>query len=110
MTRPKADSDPWLTDMVTRDREVAKTVVYGFRTIISLLRDIRDVLGEESRASRTERQQMREEMAEMYRQIKSLSQNSGSRVRAMPFEACDHARCSLPKGHLGNHRGFLRDS
>lgn len=104
MTRPKADSDPWLTDMVTRDREVAKTVVYGFRTIISLLRGIRDETAANQTAMQREIRELRQEVIDLYSEVRK-----GQPVKRSPsFVGCPKPECSLPDGHPGNHRAFIR--
>lgn len=108
MTRPKADSDGWLTDPVSRDREVSKAVVSGFRTIISLLRAIRDEQAE-SRALQVELRETRQEVRDLWEQLSRSQVKTPSHFRTNDYPSCDEDRCSLPEGHLGNHRGSLRD-
>jgi uncharacterized membrane protein len=91
--------------MVSRDREIAKTVVYGIRTIISLLREIRDELGA--------RRQYEDEIRALHSRIGDLSDavarsHSGVGRESRRYTSCDVRGCSLPKGHLGNHRGSIR--
>src|SRR4029077_8168929 len=107
MTRPKGDSDPWLTDPISRDRVIAKTVVEGMHTIISLLRGIREDLGE-TRALRDENRQMRAEIHDLWIALNGVGA-SAPRKRA-DYNECMSAGCSLPDGHLGNHRGSIRAS
>ena len=104
VTRPKADADPWLSDMVAREREVSRTVVYGIRTVISLLREIRDNAAEESRALRRENAQLRDDFIAFQRQM--LGTTATTHRPLLP--PCDDPRCGLPLGHPGNHRGSLK--
>lgn len=107
MTRPKADSDPWLTDPISRDRVIAKTTVEGIRTIISLLRGIRDEI-DESRALRQEVREMRKEMVGLTSAL--LSANIPLPERARGYEACPASGCALPSGHSDPHRPSTRDA
>ena len=112
MTRPKADSDPWLTDPISRDRVIAKTVVEGMRSIIGLLRTIRDenslakAFADENRDLRAQLQELREEVT-LLRSAQVPHFKGGSRYAVYPYTKCPDERCSLPVGHLGNHRGSI---
>ncbi len=109
MTRAKADSDPWLTDMVSRDREIAKTVVYGIREIIQLLRGIRDDLNQERASLLRENARLRDEISEAYRE--HAGRDSVRPVtfdkRGPGFVSCEAHGCPLPMGHDEPHRGSL---
>lgn len=107
MTRPKADSDPWLTDPISRDRVIAKTVVEGMRTIIGLLRDIRDSAGETNRVLLRENQMLREQLIEAYRQTNSSPVVKPPR---RDYPPCEKVGCPLPLGHSDPHRGSLRSA
>lgn len=107
MTRPRADSDPWLTDMVSRDKEIAKTVVYGIRTIITLLRDIKDGQAEEARILRQENARLRDDLLEAYRAASSMPPSPREIRRANDVPPCEMAECSLPLGHFDAHRGKI---
>ena len=111
MTRPKADSDPWLTDPVTRDKHVAKIVVEGMRTIINQLRAIRDEIAE-SRAYREENQQLQGHIGDLEERIARLEAGREpvhtGKYRIAPYMKFEDERCSLPLGHLGNHKGSLQ--
>ena len=105
MTRPKADTDPWLTDPVSRDRVIAKTVVEGFRQIILLLRGIREDALEENRQLRHENAQLRDDLMEMYR---TRTTPMPPPIRHTDLALCLTTGCALPEGHPGNHRGSIR--
>jgi hypothetical protein len=103
MTRPKADSDPWLTDPIARDRVVAGTVVKGIRQIIVELRNIRDDL-DESISLRNRLQDLEEDFRDFRMQVgQSIDLPAGS-YPTYAFEPCEQEVCSLPRGHRGNHR------
>jgi hypothetical protein len=110
MTRPKGDTDPWLTDPISRDRVIAKTVVEGMRTIISLLRGIRDEMAED-RAYRAENSELRAQLADLQEQIDEYRAIKPplmiGKYRTAPYMQCENEDCSLPLGHRGNHRGSL---
>lgn len=105
MTRPKGDSDPWLTDPIARDKVVAKTVVAGIREVIVLLRAIRDE-GAETRALRAENRELRDEIRQLWQVQAGVPLTQTQRQRDWP--QCEEARCSLPAGHSGNHRGAVQ--
>lgn len=105
MTRPKADSDPWLTDPVSRDRVIAKTVVSGIREITVLLRGIRDGQAEEIRTLRRENTRLRGDLIAAYRESAHLS--AGHKVDP-GFPPCEKEGCALPLDHFEPHLGSLR--
>lgn len=104
MTRPKADSDPWLTDPISRDRVIAKTVVEGMRTIITLLRGIRDQM-DETRSLREENRILRSEMADLARAVTMAGLPVPHKPREYP--ECEIPGCALPFGHNDPHRPSL---
>lgn len=113
MTRPKADADPWLTDPVSRDKVIAKTVVEGMRTIIGLLRTIRDE-NAANRAILAENRSLREDIGDLQRELALLrglidgtSEHRRPRHRTASYVPCSNESCSLPVGHPGNHRGSV---
>lgn len=108
MTRPKADSDPWLTDPVSRDREVSKAVVYGLRTIISLLRAIRDEQADESRVLRAELRNTQADIRDIWEYVATGGPTPPALATRPPYPRCGVEGCSLPDGHFGNHRGSVR--
>jgi hypothetical protein len=106
LTRPKADSDPWLTDPVSRDRVIAKTVVSGMREIIVLLRGIRDGQADEIRALRRDNAHLRTDLIAAYRE---LAQVKSSPNHVDPgYPPCEKEGCPLPRDHYEPHRGSLR--
>jgi hypothetical protein len=105
MTRPKADSDPWLTDMVSRDREIAKTVVYGIREIVVLLRGIRDGQAEEIKTLTRENARLRNELIDAYR---SYARPQTTKAAISDFPTCEAQGCALPQGHFEAHRGSIK--
>lgn len=95
--------------MVSRDREIAKTVVYGIRTIISLLRGIRDEIATENAELRREIRESRQETRDLWEQLARQGMTSRPKPSRKGFEfGCEIESCSLPAGHAGNHRGSLR--
>lgn len=92
--------------MVSRDREIAKTVVYGIREIISLLRSIRDGQAEEVKSLTRENRRLQEELIAVYRRQESMAPVARDLHRDFP--PCERAGCSLPEGHFEPHRGSLR--
>lgn len=106
MTRPKADTDPWLTDPVSRDREVSKSVVYGLRTITSLLRGIRDDSVLTQQSMQREIRELRQEVIDLWQA--NADMRGKQPARRTDFEACPEGVCSLPGGHQGNHRASIR--
>lgn len=121
MTRPKADTDAWLLDPITRDRQVANSVVRGIRTIEVLLRGIRDDL-DESRTLRAEVSALMERSAynearaeallDLIEGSHSIAPEAKGRARelvrgrsaAFDFAPCEIAFCGLPSGHRDPHR------
>ena len=106
MTRPKADSDPWLTDPVSRDRVIAKTVVMGIREITVLLRGIRDGQADEARALRRDNARLRNDLIAAYRELAQV--RSGEHQDRPDFPPCEKEGCPLPRDHFEPHRGSLR--
>jgi len=106
MTRPKADSDPWLTDPISRDRVVAKATVHGIREILVTLREIRDDLGR-TRALEAENREIRGELRDLWAAVR---QQKGfvPQPRPQMFPPCEREQCVLPEGHPGNHRASIR--
>ena len=103
MTRKKADEDPWLTDPISRDRVIAKTVVEGMHSIIQLLRGIRNDL-DESRALRDDIRRLEGHVRDLEAEL-ALSRPNGARIRSAPsFEPCPKVGCGLPSGHTDPHR------
>jgi hypothetical protein len=92
--------------MVSRDREIAKTVVYGMRTIIGLLRDIRDDLAARE-AYEDEIRSLRAQITDLSEAVSKSRGNSGP-SRERDYSVCLIRGCSLPQGHWGNHRGSIR--
>lgn len=108
MTRPKADSDGWITDPIARDRVVAKTVVEGIRQIVRELRAIRDELGE-TRALREENRELRTEVHDLW--LAHYAQGGGAVPKPKSqWPACEVEYCALPDGHPGAHRGSVRSA
>lgn len=101
MTRPKADSDGWLTDPISRDRAIAKAVVEGLSEIKMLLRGIRSDLDE----SLGMRQAMREVEDEVRDLRMALATSVGPpRERDLGYIKCLTPMCILPVGHNGGHQ------
>jgi hypothetical protein len=92
--------------MVTRDREIAKSVVYGLRTIISLLRGIRDELADEQATMRRDIRELRQEVIDLWEA--GVRRDGIAPPKTTSYEACENTYCALPFGHSGNHRPSLR--
>lgn len=106
MTRPRADSDGWLTDPISRDRIIAKTVVSGIREIIGLLRAMRDEQAE-TRALREENRELRREVHDLWTAVQPHT-DSVTPKAVFGYNVCAMEGCALPDGHSGNHRGSMR--
>jgi len=78
------------------------------RTIISQLRAIREEISE-SRAYREENLLLRGRIGDLEDRIGRLETNGavGIRRRARGYSPCIIEECSLPLGHMGNHRGSM---
>lgn len=107
MTRPRADSDGWLTDPISRDRVIAKAVVDGLRNITVLLRDIRNDLTATNLEMRVEMRMMREDLYDLRRRV-GVVPDAPPKVSGDSWEHCSIVGCSLPVGHYGAHRGSRR--
>lgn len=103
MTRPRADSEGWLTDPISRDRTIAKTVVEGIHQIITLLRGIRADL-DESKALREDIRRLEGRLRDIEVEFAAQRPSGPLRGRRLDYESCPKPGCGLPSGHTDAHR------